>query len=240
MDHKDAELRSWVTFLHDDQLSFDPQVVQWAKKQAIRNVSLGVFEDLVGPPSYKLHRDADVTVLVYVKQKVVANFAFRAGELTDGRIAEVLKPCRGFCRQRRSNGARTKQTPCGRMAGNPRRNLSTVQRPCQTTRTTPAGGRVSGAPPTSPEETISEWCNSTRPGRRSREALLRGLDKTPLDQEVKAHILAQLPSAEEQERMYRDLIENGGLTFEEMCESLGMSPRVPSLQASSQERVVNY
>ncbi len=91
LDHKDAELRSWVTFLHDDQLSFDPQVVQWAKKQAIRNVSLGVFEDLVGPPSYKLHRDADVTVLVYVKQKVVANFAFRAGELTDGRIAEVLK-----------------------------------------------------------------------------------------------------------------------------------------------------
>jgi hypothetical protein len=91
IDHKAADLRSWVTFLHDDQLTFDPQVVQWAKKQTIRNVSLGVFEDLVGPPSYKLHRDADVSVLLFVKQKVVANFAFRAGELTDDRIDEVLK-----------------------------------------------------------------------------------------------------------------------------------------------------
>lgn len=91
IDHKGADLRSWVTFLHDDQLTFDPQVVQWAKKQAIRNVSLGVFEDLVGPPSYKLNRDADVTVLLFVKQKVVANFAFRAGELTDARVDEVLK-----------------------------------------------------------------------------------------------------------------------------------------------------
>ncbi len=64
-------------------------------------------------------------------------------------------------------------------------------------------------------------------GDDPREALLRGLDKTPLDQEVKAHILAQLPSAEEQERMYRDLIENGGLTFEEMCESLGIESTCP-------------
>jgi hypothetical protein len=90
-DHKAAELRGWVTFLHDDQLTFDPQVVQWSKKQAIRNVSLGVFEDLVGPPSYKLNRDADVTVLLFVKQKVVGNFAFRAGDLTPARVDEVLK-----------------------------------------------------------------------------------------------------------------------------------------------------
>jgi hypothetical protein len=90
-DHKAADLRGWVTFLHDDQLTFDPQVVQWSKKQALRNVPLGVFEDLVGPPSYKLHRDADVTVLLFVKQKVVGNFAFRAGELTEARVEEVHK-----------------------------------------------------------------------------------------------------------------------------------------------------
>jgi hypothetical protein len=91
VDHKASELRAWVTFLNADQTTFDPKVVEWGKKQAVRGVPLGVFEDADGPPSYKLSRDAEVTVLVFVKQKVVHNFAFRAGELTDERIADVLK-----------------------------------------------------------------------------------------------------------------------------------------------------
>jgi hypothetical protein len=90
-DHKDAELRAWVTFLSDDQTALDPKVVDWSKKHSLRQVPLSVFEDVVGPPSYLLSRDADVTVLLSVKQKVVRNFAFRAGELNDERIAEVLK-----------------------------------------------------------------------------------------------------------------------------------------------------
>lgn len=90
-DHKDADLRAWVTFLSDDQTALDPQVVEWSKKHALRNVPLGVFEDVVGPPSYLLARDADVTVLLAVKQKVIRNFAFRAGELNDERIADILK-----------------------------------------------------------------------------------------------------------------------------------------------------
>jgi hypothetical protein len=89
--HKKAELRAWVTFLHEDQSAFDAKVVAWGKKHALRNLPLGVFEDLDGPPAYKLTREADVTVILYVKQKVVRNFAFRTGELSDARIADVLK-----------------------------------------------------------------------------------------------------------------------------------------------------
>ena len=66
-------------------------MVRWGKKHALRRVPLAVFEDPDGPPSYRLARDADVTVLLYVKQKVLANFAFRAGELTDARIKAVLE-----------------------------------------------------------------------------------------------------------------------------------------------------
>jgi hypothetical protein len=91
LDHKAAELRAWVTFLSDDQPALDPQVVQWSQKYALRQLPLGVFEDAGGPPSYRLARDADVTVLCFVKQKVVANFAYRSGELTDDRIADVVK-----------------------------------------------------------------------------------------------------------------------------------------------------
>jgi hypothetical protein len=90
-DHKDAELRAWVTFLSDDQTAADPKVVAWGKTYAIRNLPLTVFEDKDGPPSYKLSRDADVTVILFVKRKVVADFAFRDGELTDERVGDVLK-----------------------------------------------------------------------------------------------------------------------------------------------------
>ncbi len=89
--HKKDDLRAWVTFLADDQPSLDPHVVKWGKQHAISNVPLGIFEDTVGPPTYLLAREADVTVLLAVKQKVVANFAFRAGELNDAAIADVLR-----------------------------------------------------------------------------------------------------------------------------------------------------
>ncbi|MBI2804322.1 MAG: hypothetical protein HYX68_04980 [Planctomycetes bacterium] len=89
--HKTAELRSWVTFLAEDQAKLDPQIVKWAQQFAISNVPCAVFEDTVGPPTYLLHKEADVTVLLSVKQKVVANFAFRAGELNDAAIAQIVK-----------------------------------------------------------------------------------------------------------------------------------------------------
>jgi hypothetical protein len=91
VDHKAAELRGWVTFLSDDQPAMDPKVVQWGQQHAVRNLPLGVFSDSAGPPSYRLARDADVTVMLFVKQKVAANFAFRPGELTEERISEILK-----------------------------------------------------------------------------------------------------------------------------------------------------
>jgi hypothetical protein len=89
-DDKAASLRAWVTFLSDDQIALDPKIVEWAKKYAIHGVPLAVFENIDGPPSYRLSRDADVTVLLFVNRKVVANFAFREGELTGERVNEVL------------------------------------------------------------------------------------------------------------------------------------------------------
>lgn len=89
-DHQKVELKSWVTFLADDQNALDGKIVEWAKKNATGNVPLMVFEDVVGPPAYLLSREADVTVLLAVKQKVVANFAYRAGELNDAAIDAIV------------------------------------------------------------------------------------------------------------------------------------------------------
>ena len=90
-ENKAAELRAWVTFLSEDQTALDPRVVQWGQKHATGQVPLAVFEDTVGPPTYLLNRDAEVTVLLSVKQKVVANFAYRMGELSDAAIEQIVK-----------------------------------------------------------------------------------------------------------------------------------------------------
>jgi hypothetical protein len=86
---KDSGFKAWMTQLTAkadlDGLS------GWAKKQGLKSVAVGGFEDADGPPAYKLTADADVTVLLFVKQKVVANFAFRDGELTDDAVKDVLK-----------------------------------------------------------------------------------------------------------------------------------------------------
>jgi len=89
-DRKRADLCAWVTFLSDQQLELDPKIVKWSERFAIRGVPLGIFEDPLGPPGYRLSKDADVTVLMFVKQKVVANFVFRTGELNDDKIKEVM------------------------------------------------------------------------------------------------------------------------------------------------------
>jgi hypothetical protein len=89
-EHKAIDLRSWVTFLAEDQTKMDPVIVKWAQQHAI-GIPCAVFEDTVGPPTYLLAKEADVTVILSVKQKVVANFAFRAGELDDAAIAEIVK-----------------------------------------------------------------------------------------------------------------------------------------------------
>jgi hypothetical protein len=86
---KDAGFKAWMTQLAD---TADLDVLaKWAQKAAVKNVAVGAFEDADGPPAYKLAKDADVTVLLFVNRKVVANFAFRNGELTDAKVEEVTK-----------------------------------------------------------------------------------------------------------------------------------------------------
>jgi hypothetical protein len=85
-------MRTWLTLLDDGkQPDLERRLVAWGLQHAIKTMPLGIFDDEVGPPSYRLNRDAQATVLLFVKQKVVANFAFRAGEITEAKIAEVAK-----------------------------------------------------------------------------------------------------------------------------------------------------
>jgi hypothetical protein len=85
---KETGFKVWMTLL-TPTADLDA-LAKWAQKQGIKDCPVGAFEDADGPPAYTLHKDADVTVMLFVKQKVVANFAYRAGELDDKQIGSVL------------------------------------------------------------------------------------------------------------------------------------------------------
>lgn len=82
-------MRAWATVLGEKVVTLDG-LAKWSKEAGLKNLPVGVFDDPEGPPSYKLAQEADVTVLLFVKKKVVANFAFRAGELNDDGIKQVM------------------------------------------------------------------------------------------------------------------------------------------------------
>jgi hypothetical protein len=86
-----AELRGWTTFLAPDAGPLEPKAIAWSQKHATGGVPITIFEDVVGPPTYRLSADADVTVSLSADRKVAATFAFRAGELNDAGIAAIVQ-----------------------------------------------------------------------------------------------------------------------------------------------------
>lgn len=81
--------KTWMTQL-TDTADLDG-LGKWSQEQGLKSVPVGAFEDPDGPPAYLLADDADVTVILFVKEKVIGNFAYRAGELNDKAIDRVMK-----------------------------------------------------------------------------------------------------------------------------------------------------
>ena len=84
--------KAWLTVLADTA-DLDG-VARWAQGQGLK-LPVGVFEGVGGPPAYTLSRDADVTALVFVREKVTANVA--TAKLKAGQIAEVTRAA-GECK----------------------------------------------------------------------------------------------------------------------------------------------
>jgi hypothetical protein len=89
--NKDADLRSFAVFLSDDAETMEKTLKSVAEKEKItENVPLTIVEEIAGPAAFKIHKDAEVTVLLYTKGKVVSNFAFKAGELQEKHVKAIV------------------------------------------------------------------------------------------------------------------------------------------------------
>jgi hypothetical protein len=83
-----CDLRSWAIFL-SDQEGLDKKLKNFAENDKIKKTALAI-DNPAGPPSYKIAKDADVTVLLYVRKRVRANFAFKKGQLTEQEINKIV------------------------------------------------------------------------------------------------------------------------------------------------------
>jgi hypothetical protein len=83
-----SDMRSWAIFL-SDQEGLDKKLKEFADKVDIKKTSLAI-DNPAGPQSYKIAKDADVTVLLYTHKRVKANFAFKKGQLKEKDIEKIV------------------------------------------------------------------------------------------------------------------------------------------------------
>ncbi len=88
--NKDKNMAAFVVLLSDDPDAAEPKLKEFAKKHKIKNTPLTVFDGVAGPRNYKIAKDADVTVLMWSRQKVKVNHAFRKGILNKVSIKKIV------------------------------------------------------------------------------------------------------------------------------------------------------
>lgn len=87
--HSDCRMGSFVVLLTDDQDKAEGKLKELAEKEKLKKIVLTI-DNPAGPKGYEISKDADVTVVLYAKRKVVKTFAFEKGKMTDKDISAVV------------------------------------------------------------------------------------------------------------------------------------------------------
>jgi hypothetical protein len=88
-ENKKARMGSFVVFCTDDE-GLEKKLKDLAEKENIKNTIFAI-DNPAGPKAYKVAKEADITVILYDKQTVKANHAYRKGELTAQAVDAIVK-----------------------------------------------------------------------------------------------------------------------------------------------------
>jgi hypothetical protein len=88
--HRDERMAAFVVLLTDSPDDAEGQLKKVASDNKIGHTPLTVFENTVGPAKYKINKDADVTVMMWVESDVKVNHAFAADALNADAISKVV------------------------------------------------------------------------------------------------------------------------------------------------------
>ena len=89
--HSGEKMAAFVVLLTEDIEKQRGTLEGLAKTQKIQNTPLTIFDGVAGPPAYKITKDAEVTVMMWVGGELKVNQALKKGELSDAKIASILK-----------------------------------------------------------------------------------------------------------------------------------------------------
>jgi hypothetical protein len=86
--HSDCRMGSFVVFCSDEE-GLEKQLKALAEKKKLKHIVLTI-DNPAGPKSYEIAKDAEVTVVLYTRQTVKANYVFKKGELKDADIDKIV------------------------------------------------------------------------------------------------------------------------------------------------------
>lgn len=86
--NKAARMGSFVVFCNDEE-GLQDKLKELAKKEGLKKCILTI-DNPAGPKSYKVAKDADVTVILYNKRKVEGNYAFKKGDLKEKDVEKIV------------------------------------------------------------------------------------------------------------------------------------------------------
>ena len=66
------------------------QIKKVAKENGLKKVPITVFEGEAGPSGYKIAKDADVTVMMWVNSEVKVNHSYAKGEMCSECVKTVV------------------------------------------------------------------------------------------------------------------------------------------------------
>jgi len=84
----DKKMGSFAIFCNDSE-GLAGKLKDLAKAQSLKKFVLAV-DNPTGPEAYKIAKDADITVVLYTKSKVVANYTFKKGDLKSADVDHIV------------------------------------------------------------------------------------------------------------------------------------------------------
>jgi hypothetical protein len=89
--NSDKKMAAFVNLLGSDESSLKEAAKKIVDKSGAENIAVVIPKDQPnGPENYKISPEAETTVLIYVKGKVVANHSFAPGALDDKAITKIV------------------------------------------------------------------------------------------------------------------------------------------------------
>ena len=94
--NEEKKMASFVILLSNDADADEAKLNKLAEKAGIKtgkeaNIPLTIFDNIAGPPNYKIAEDAEVTVMLWKGQKAVVNHAFAKGKLDKAGVKTIVE-----------------------------------------------------------------------------------------------------------------------------------------------------